>query len=341
MEFNTNSNDDQVLKDVIDLISNNQQLSNRLILNTMKINHESEEYWKYVIEMVNIPQDFILENLDNINLKYIIKYQKLNSDILTNNKFLKKISEYDLINLSIKHQKFDENILNYFIINEYIGSDFWDLISQYQQLSNEFINNNSSNLNWRLLSTYQNLSFETIIENLNNINWNYIPLNIISGSIINNDTIKLFENYPIWENIACLKRVTTNILFDNYYDKLNIGAIINLIRFRDLNIDQITKIITGPFKENKELWSHLCENQTLTEKIIDENINFIDWDQLSESFEFTIETLKKYEEYINYKRLSYNNYLDNNMYDYIKEKITTTEKVINIDTEYLEDIFVN
>ena len=334
---NNNIYDTKLFKDVIKLVSNNQQLSNKLILNTIKINYDSEEYWKYIIEKVNLSSDFILQNLNDVNLKYIMMFQKLDNEVLNNNKFLTKISNDELINLAIKYQKFDDKILNYFIINEFIDSEFWNLISQYQDLCDDFIKNNSDNLNWTLLSTYQDLNLDTIINNLDKIDWNNIPLNITFALFINDNTIKLFEKYPIWEKIAYLKNVSTEVLF-NYFNKLTKKSIINIIKFRNLNIEQLSKIITM-YKEDLEIWSLICENQTLTTELIDKYINYINWDELSESFDFSSDDILKYHNYINYKKLSYNDNFNDTWLNTINSEVKQiNDKVINVDTTYLTDL---
>ena len=332
MEVNSDFNETKIFKDVVDLISNNQQLSNRLILNTMKYNYDSEEYWKYIIEMINLSSNFILENLNNINLKYVIMFQKLDDDVLTNNKFLKKIANDDLINLAIKHQKFDEKILNYFIVDEFIDNDYWNLISQYQVLRTDFIKNYSDNLNWTLLSMYQDLNFDIIVDNLDKIDWKNIPFNITFRTFINDETIKLFEKYPIWENLASLKNISTNILF-NYIDKINRNGIINIIKLRDLEINQLTKI-ANIYLGDAEIWDLICEYQEFNGDFIDKYIKDINWNILSENYDFTINDILKYNNYINYTNLSYNN----NFNEEWISSILSNGKINEIDIKYLNSL---
>jgi hypothetical protein len=261
-------------------------------------------------------------------------YQELDTKIVNeNNQFLNILIENNLINLAVKYQKFDEKILNLLILDHHIDDDFWNLISQHQQLSSDFIKSHDDNLNWTLISIYQDLNMEIIAEYLDKIDWNNIPLNIRSGLLINDNTIKLYEKYPIWDNIAFLKNVSTIKLF-NYIDKINISCINTILKFRFLSEEQINIIITK-YKEDPSIWLNICENQRLTNEIIDKYKDKICWPEISEHHDFTVNDLIKYDKHIDYKKLSYNDNFNDDWINCLLELKKTNNNVNLLDMEYL------
>lgn len=332
MDFEKYLNNDK-FKDVIKLISNNKKLSDRLILNTIKENYDSEEYWKYVIEKVSLSNDFILENIAHINLEYILKFQKFDSDMFLNFKFINNIIERDYVNHLVRFQQPGIQTLEYLILNGYIEPEFWKIISQYQILPIDFIRKYDDKLDWNLITIFQNIDLELITDYLDRIDWSNIPLNISSYLLINNNTIKIFDKYPIWENSACLNNLSTDVLFE-YFDRLTLNAIINILSYRDLDEKFINKIIEK--YDDVSVWKSISSNQPLTEEYIDKYIDKLDWNELSENHNFSNEELSKYNKYIDYKKLSYNDNFDEDWIDILLSNKKTNDMVNNIDCQFLE-----
>jgi len=333
MDFDDFLNKDK-LKDIIELISTNKKLSDKLILNTIKENYDSEDYWKYIIEKINLSNDFILEHIQHLNLDYILKYQKIDSEIISNNKFLQNIIDRDHVNTLVRYQTISFQTLDYIILNGYVDTDFWNIISQYQNLTNEYIRKYDDKLNWKLISTFQNIDLLLITDYLDKIDWKNIPLNISSSSIINNNTITIFENFPIWDNIACLNNLSNDILF-KYFDKLSYNSIINILSYRDLNQTFIKKIIEH--FNDESVWKLISMNQTLDFDFVKDHTGTINWAEFSENHNFTPEELSYFNKYIDYKHLSYN---DNFNYEWLtilnKNKITNNN-VYNIDLIFIKE----
>ena len=353
MDFDSFLNQDK-LKDIIELISTNKKLSDKLILNTIKENYNSEEYWKYVIEKVHLSNDFILENIEHLNLDYILKYQKIDSDIISNNKFIKHIIDRDYVNTLVRYQTISFQTLDYLILNGYVDSEFWNIISQYQILTNEYIRKYDDKLNWKLISTYQNIDLDLITDYLDKIDLNNIPLNISSSSLINSNTITLFEKYPIWDNIACLNNLSNDTVF-NSFEKLSHNSIINILSYRELDDKFIMKIIEK--FNDPEIWKLISMNQTVTTSFIDKYIDKLDWKEFSENHNFSYcssvlkadanpETdkqsfpkheLSKYNMYIDYKYLSYNDNFTSDWLDILIDNKITNINVKNLDLHFLSE----
>ena len=321
--------DEEKLRKVIKLISENKQLAQNLILTAMKTHYDDEEYWKHIISITILSDDFILDKLDKINLKFVIKYQKLSEDVINNRKFMKYVIDNDLINILITYQKVNEETLNYLIISGYIDDEFWNLICTHQKLSGNFIKSHDDNINWKAISTHQDLNMEIITDYLDKIDWNSIPLNITSGLLINDNTIKLYEKYPIWNNVANLRNVSTDKIFE-YFDKFDINSIWNILKFRQLTDDQLNVIINKYYNDD-EIWLLISENQTISEPILNKYSDKLNWLDISENYDFTSEDIIKYDNKINYNKLSYN---DNFTTEWLKS-IKLNNKVDQLDKKYL------
>jgi hypothetical protein len=321
------------LKNVIKLVSENKQLANNLILNSIKMNYDSPEYWKYIIELSNLSDDFILDNIDKINVKYILLFQKLDDKLLNHNtKFLKHLIDNDLVNTAIEYQQFNEETLKKIINCGYVDDNFWNLISQYQHLSANFIKEYDDKLNWKLISIYQDLNMELITEYLDKIDWNNVPLNISSGYLINDDTIKLYEKYPIWNNIGYLRNVSTTTIF-KYFDKFSIKTIYGILKFRQLDENQINMIINK--YHNDDIWLLISEHQILDENFVDKYQDKLYWDKISENYDFSGEELIKYGDRIDYKILSFNDNFNDMWINCLIKIAKTNKNVNNLDMKYL------
>jgi len=294
---------------VIKLISSNQKLSNQLILNTMKQNYEVEDYWKYICEKVAITDQFIIDHINTVNtvnVLFLMKYQQIGSDVLNNYKFILKIIDLGIINDAIKYQSFTNDTIINFINNAFIDDDFWKIVSKYQVLSNDFIRNYDSKLDWSFISLYQNIDIDLITDYTHLINWSNLPLNVYTSTLFNNTTIKLFADFPIWNNIGCIRSLSNDTL-EYYFDKLETDAIINILNYREISYKFLLNII-NKFGNDIKVWQAICSSQSnyLNESLITSYKNLIDWNELSENYDFSSNELVKYNNYINYNKLSFN-----------------------------------
>ena len=104
-----------------------------------------------------------------------------------------------------------------------INKIYWDFISQYQELSENFIIKYKDYVNWNYISIFQNLSESFIIKYKNEVNWSNISINQkLSRSFM----IK-FKDYLVWKKIKEKYNITyfdicKYINFDNNKINLNI-----------------------------------------------------------------------------------------------------------------------
>lgn len=296
-----------MLKKLVKMITTNQTVSNEFIFNMLKDNYENEEYWQYLSDKVSFPTNFIITNLDNINLKYLIKYQSKNltEECLTNIKFMNKIIEEELIIELLHNINLPQKTIDYFILhlNKHNNELFWKTLSYSQKLSHEFIKIYTDKLNWDDITMCQKITLDFLMEYMDKIVWKKIPLNFSANLLINDNTITLFQNYSIWDDIGCLSNLSTSVIF-NFFEKLNKASIISILRTRMLTVDQL-KIILSKFNDN-EIWTYISMITDLEDSFIDENINKLNWEELSTNYDFNKEQLIKYSNNINYELLTQN-----------------------------------
>ena len=126
---------------------------------------------------------------------------------------------------------FDENIDNFEVD--------WDSISEYQKLSEEFIEKYGDKLDWDCISKYQKLSEEFIDKYSNKVYWGYISI-----------FQKLSEE-----------------LIDKYSNKLNWFCI---SKYQKLSEELIKK------HKDKVDWDYISKYQTLSEEFIDKYKDKVD-----------------------------------------------------------------
>jgi hypothetical protein len=106
--------------------------------------YKSEGFWKIVAILYELDEDFINdieEQLDSYCLDYFIMYQKLSDSFIIRNLMF-------VPHLHYRH---------------------WNLVSQYQDLSESFIRKAKDHLMWNLVSMHQKMSEEFMIEFIKNL----------------------------------------------------------------------------------------------------------------------------------------------------------------------------
>ena len=302
-----------MLKKLVKMISGNQNISNEFLLTMIKDNYENEEYWQYISDKISFPTAFIILNLESINLQFLIKYQgnNLNSDCLTNMKFMIKIVEEELVNHLIKNIILPPKTIEYFILNVKGDEEklYWKNLAAYQQLTHDFIKIYGNKLDWENITMHQKLTLDFLIENVKNIAWKRLPLNMCGNQLINDNTIRLFQEYPIWETVGCLANVSTNVIFDNL-DRLTNDSILSILRLRELSTEQLEQLLlklkSTDVQIEVEMWKNISMMVNLTDSFIEKYKDNLDWKELSNNYNFEIKQFKKYNDKIDYEQLSQN-----------------------------------
>lgn len=117
----------------------------------------------YVAKYINLNEDFIRENKDCVDWKFVSKYQKLSEDF----------------------------------IREFQDSVYWPYISTYQKLSEDFISEFQNRVCWGDISIYQKLSEDFIRKFKDLVYFPYIKIQqILSEEFRNEFNLKI--PYTSW-----------------------------------------------------------------------------------------------------------------------------------------------
>jgi hypothetical protein len=147
--------------------------------------------------------------------------------------------------------------------------------------------------------------------------------------LINNVTLKLYEKYPIWNNIAYLRNVSVDKIFE-YFDKFNLISIYNILKFRQLITYQLEMII-NKFHVDDQIWVFISEHQTIEKDILEKYQDNLNWEYISENYDFSEEEIIKYDNKIDYIKLSYND----NLTEYWMNSIKLNKKINKLDKDFL------
>lgn len=333
-DLNTESlklNDEQLKKliETIKFISHNQTLTKQLIKNLMKENYDNEEYWKHILEIIKLDNDFIYNNLKNINLKYLLKYQKLDNNFIINNyEILETVSSNDLWNVLFTYQTFDSNTLNTILLKySPFDNEIWKTISKFQHLNSDIFELYNDLLDWNYITMHQHINFDIFCKYIKNINISLLHYNIILNCYINDKTVSMFDK-KIFDNIGYYDNVSIDYIFNNLSDISEVG-IISIIENRELSIDNINKLLELDITDKTKLINKICENQDIDDNFIELYKDYIDWDILSENLNWTTELIEKYFDNINLDLIVQNIYLSNSLCDKIKTLCIIKNKPIN------------
>jgi hypothetical protein len=229
----------------INFLQSNESYSNLFIQNMLKSNYDNEDYWSDILSVMLFSdikvEKFVLDNFSLFNKKYLIIYGNLLSKKIIDELIENEIFESDSVNdLLINQHLTNEQIEKYIeIVN--INNVNWDLLQEYQNLSEDFINKYENKLEWDLISENQFMELKFLIKNINKINWSLIAKNYKMQKIMNESFIKLFINTNIWDNIGWIENIDFNTILI-YSNKLNKKSYISILENKDLTDEEKKKI---------------------------------------------------------------------------------------------------
>ena len=169
-------------------------------------------------------------------------------------------------------------------VNEYLGTDYkglitqeqWEVISAYQNLSEDFIREFQDKVNWSYISKYQKLSETFIREFQDKVSWG----NISWYQKLSEDFIREFKYEVGWYGISSRQNLSENFIREFQYEVAWEG----ISEYQKLSEDFIRE-----FQDEVD-WSRISENQKLSESFIREFQDKVYWgliskyQKLSESF---------------------------------------------------------
>jgi hypothetical protein len=149
----------------------------------------------------------------------------------------------------------------------------WSIISQYQELNEEFIRKWSYEVDWNLVSEHQILSKKIIFDYNDQINWLHL---------LESENYKDFEIIETaMDNINWLKSSSTGSLSDNFIMKYGY----ELYWFELLNSQLVSEDCINFYIDelNEFSWEVLSKYQDISCKFIMKNMDKINFDLLKEN----------------------------------------------------------
>jgi len=297
-------------------------------------NKNDTKYWDFIISNTILDKDKIIKNLEYIDINLLIEKQPLSNEILLNDDFWNEIKENKLNNLIIKHQKLTYDVIDK-LLNEFDDNN-WINLCTYQNLSINIMEKYKENIIWDIVSENQFMTFEFIYDNKTSINWPLLCKNIKIEFLLNEAFIELFKDYDIWNILIWSKNISESYILD-HLDKLSNEQILELLDIRELNESTIIKIIEL-YPDIDDIYPVISENQNLSMNFIEDNIDLLDIDEIIQNQNITFDFIIQNKDNISLKSLSYNDHLNEDMLIKIYNIIDTFNDTF--DWEYVSE-YVN
>ncbi len=294
-------------------------------------NKNDTKYWDFIISNTILDKDKIITNLEYIDINLLIEKQPLSSELLLNDDIWNQIKENELNNLIIKHQKLKYDVIEK-LLNDFNDNNWIDLCT-YQNLSINIMEEYKEYIIWDIISENQFMTFEFIYDNKTLINWPLLCKNIKIEYLLNEAFISLFEDYNVWNILIWSKNITEAYIIDHLH-KLSNEQILELLDIRNLNESTIIKIIEL-YPNIDDIYIVISENQNLSIDFIQNNIHLLDIDEIIQNQNITFEFIIQNKNNISLKSLSYNDYLNEDMLIKIYNIIDTFDDTF--DWEYISE----
>lgn len=300
-----------LLKEFIKLFNNNDKIVIKKIMNE---NYDNEDYWKFIFESLEINDEFIQNNYNEINIKYLIKYQYLSESLLI---WLDKHNNInDYYEELIKYQILPNNLLEKYLQNTLLQKiDFYNLALN-QNLTDEILEKYKDHLDWDIISQEQLLKLQTILKYKDIINWSLLPLNIKTQYLFNDSFVLIFQKENIWDNIGWMDQVTQKCLWE-YKNLISNKGWLSIIEHKELEEDKLNEFINDILPslniKESEIWNIICTNQKLSEEFMEKYEDKIDWHCISLFQDLSWEFIKKYSKNISLDKLSNNDCYDDKL----------------------------
>jgi|SaaInlStandDraft_6_1057023.scaffolds.fasta_scaffold06237_7 hypothetical protein len=294
-------------------------------------NKNDTKYWDFIISNTILDKDKIIKNLEYIDINILIEKQPLSSELLLNDNIWDQIKENKLNNLIIKHQKLKYDVIEK-LLNDFNDNNWIDLCT-YQNLSINIMEEYKEYIIWDIISENQFMTFEFIYDNKKLINWSLLCKNIKIEYLLNETFISLFEDYDIWNILIWSKNITEAYIIDHLH-KLSNEQILELLEIRNLNESTIMKIIEL-YPNIDDIYIVISENQNLSIEFIQDNINLLDINEIVQNQNITFDFIIQNKDNISLKSLSYNDYLNEDLFIKIYNIIDTFDDTF--DWEYISE----
>jgi hypothetical protein len=227
--------------------------------------HDDHDCYSRFILKQHLPEEFIHHFKEDICWR-VIK-QKFSEEFIIDYK------DHFWFCYYLKYHKISEDTLEILINTENVFCESeWETISEFQDLSEDFIRRYHSKLDWDLISEFQVLSEEFLEEFRDLINW---------------DSIYIYES-PLSEEFV--------LRFDNY---LNLYLVFRFQRYPESFIRHFLKE-----SDYRLEWRIVSECQDLSEDFIREFQDFIDWKVITSDQTFSEDFIREFQDRIDWELLS-------------------------------------
>lgn len=155
-----------------DIISENQYLTIEFIAK-----YKDKVNWLLLGKNIKITE-ILNDSFVDIFSEYDLSYSFIWSDSISEDKILQnlnKLNEQKILDL-LEIRKLSNSFIDT-IFDKYNDKKFFDVASEGQELSLDFISTHKDNIDFDLISQYQNLTFDFIKNNIDKISLKYLSLN--------------------------------------------------------------------------------------------------------------------------------------------------------------------
>lgn len=299
------SNDERKFyKEIINMLTSDPEKLNVFFKNMMNAHHDDEDYWSYICENTNFTLDFIKQHHEDINIKYLLKYQKLDDAVLL---WMKdNITFYpEDMEMLVQHQNLSEDMITYYIDKMYPVD--WDTLACNQAIPPHIIEKYAEFWDWGTITTEQFLTLELIEKYSDKIRWNVLPLNYHTQYLFNDSFVRYFKDKPIWENIGLLTLVTVECLLE-FKDRLTPDAWISILTYKEIDADELDVIIEAlpDTLDTRTTWDAISTHQTLDAHLIDKYADKLNWDYVSAHQKMDWDVIERHHERVSLYHLSRN-----------------------------------
>jgi hypothetical protein len=218
-----------------------------------------------------------------------------------------------------QYQQFSEDTLDT-LVDAYGDDVDWRAISKYQKLSEDFIREHVNEVDWNDISKFQKLSNNFINEFNYRVNWKYI-------SAFQNMCLKFatkYRNRIDWFNACFNEHLSEEVLSIGKADILPYLPGNNYLFPRDIYSSKngtLTITALRLFKD-KLNWDSICyHNRKLSEDVIREFHNEVDWTIISRYYDLSESFIREFKDYVVWQDISTYQVLSEEFITELKDKL--------------------
>jgi len=312
------SKDDKKLyQNVINTLTSDPEKMSIFFKNMMDVHFDDEEYWEYICQNTTLTLDFIRQHHTDMNMKYVLKYQKFDDSILLWIRDNYIFYPEDYINM-VQYQSLSVEMIQFYIDKIYPVD--WTALATNQSLTSELIEKYHDKWDWDIITVEQYLTLEIIEKFSDKINWKVLPLNYLTQYLFNDSFIEYFKDKPFWDNIGLITQITLQCILDNK-DRMTENAwysVLIYMEFKQEDLDKLIEVLPENL-DNDIVWDSISTHQMLTNEQITKYSDKLNWKYVSANQWLNWEIIEKYHDKISLYQLSRNDCINQELIIKIEE----------------------